>query len=48
MNFRITPTPEKSGYRERLELINAMHAIIEPPKLYDELPLVDYPQTKVF
>jgi hypothetical protein len=48
MNFRITPTPEQSGYRERLELINAMHTIIEPPNLYDELPLVDYPHDKVF
>ena len=25
-----------------------MHAIIEPPNLYDELPLADYPQTKTF
>jgi hypothetical protein len=48
MNFRITPAPEQSGYRERLELINAMHAIIEPPNLYDELTLADYPQTQIF
>ncbi len=25
-----------------------MHAIIEPPILYDELPLADYPQRGVF
>jgi hypothetical protein len=48
MNSRITPTPEQSGNKERLELINAMHAIIEPPIPYDELPLADYRQTKVF
>ena len=48
MNSRITPTPEQSGYKERVKLINAMHVIIEPPILYDELPLADYPQTKVF
>ncbi len=48
MNNQITPTPEQSGYKERLELINAMQAIIEPPILYGELPLADYPQSKVF
>lgn len=38
--------PEQTGYREQVELINAMTDIIEPPKPYDELPLADYPQTR--
>ena len=48
MNYRIMPTPEQTGYKERLELINAMRDIIEPPILYAELTLADYPQSKVF